>query len=88
MKLKYSFETIDMPDEIVAVPTGENAESLRGVVKLNKEGLEIFELLKEETTEEKIVDILDAKYQNDRETLAGYVHATVEALRKNGLIED
>ena len=88
MKLKYSFETVEMGNEYVSVPIGESANVLRGVIKLNHEGAEILDLLKTETTEEQIIDTIAAKYENDRETIARYVHQAIKVLRENDLIID
>ncbi len=88
MKLKYSFETVDMGDEIIAVPVGDGAQKIHGILKLNKEGLELYELLKKETTEESIVETLAAKYENDRDSLISYVHNFIETLRNSGMIEE
>ncbi len=87
MKLKCMFECIDMGDEIIAVPVGEGAKEIHGVLKVNKEGREIIELLSHETNEEMIIDILRRKHSIDAVTLAGYVHKTVEALKSSGLID-
>ena len=88
MKLKYSFETVDMGNEIILVPVGEGAEKVHGVVKLNHEGREILELLKEETSEEAIVSSLANKYENDRATLMSYVLKAIENLRNYGLLTE
>ena len=86
MKLICQFEAVDMADEIIAVPVGEKSDELHGVLKLNAAGREILELLKEETTEEAIVEALAAKYENDRKELAGYVHKFAEELAQKGLL--
>lgn len=86
MKLKYTFDMVDMGDEIICVPVGERAAGVHGVLRLNREGLEIMGLLKEETTEENVVTALAAKYENDRAVLAGYVRSVVDCLRNTGLI--
>ena len=88
MKLKLTFETVEMGDEIIAVPVADSANVLHGVLKLNKEGAEILEQLKDNTTEENIVKSLGGKYENDHESLAECVHTFIETLRNNGLIED
>jgi len=88
MKLKYLFESVDMGDEIIAVPVGDNASEIRGVIKLNKEGFEIFELLKYETTEAAIVDTLCAKYENRREQLTDYVHKIIHTFTEVGIIAE
>ncbi len=88
MKLKYYFESVDMGDENVFVPVGDNANELHGVLKLNSSGKEIVSFLENDTTEENIVSILSEKYGNEHETLATYVHNAIECLRKAGLIEE
>ena len=88
MRLKYTFESVDMGEQKILVPVGDEATEIHGVLKLNKEGLEIAELLKEDISEERIVDILANKYENEREILAKYVHNAIEVMRKADLIED
>lgn len=88
MKLKYTFEAVDMGDEIICVPVGEGAAEVQGVLKLNREGREILDLLKEETTEEAIVSVLAAKYENDRAILADYVRDVLDRLHDAGLLAD
>lgn len=88
MKLKYNVETVDMGSEIVAVPVGQDAQQMRGVIKLNREGSEILTLMKEETTEEAIVGALAAKYENSRDELAAMVHRVVAGLRESGLLDE
>ena len=88
MKLKFNIEMVDMGDETIGVPTGEGAQEIHGVLKLNKEGQEIIDLLNEKIDEESIVSYLSTKYENDRKTLEKYVHDTIKTLRKEGLVED
>ena len=88
MKLKYTFESIDMGDEIVAVPVGEGADKVRGMLKLNKEGLEILELLKDNMTEEEILKRLSDKYNNDKDTLITYIRKVTSLLKNADLIEE
>ena len=88
MKLKYDFESIDMGDEIIFVPVGDGARQVHGVLKLNAEGKEILDLLKEKTTEHDIINELSAKYENDRQTLVNYVRKIIHTLQEAGLIEE
>lgn len=87
MKLKYSFESVDMGDEIILVPVGEGANEVKGVIKLNKEGLEIVELLKNNITKDQIVKLLSAKYENDWHTLSGWVDKVIYSLTAAGLVD-
>ena len=88
MKLKYTFENVNMGDEIISVPVGDGASEVHGVLKMNESGREIMELLQDETTEEKILDYLTAKYENSREELAVNVRETIAKLREAGLIAE
>ena len=88
MKLKCTFEPVDMGEETIMVPVGAGAAHIHGIIKLNKAGQEIVELLKEETSEEAITNTLVKKFDNDREILKEYVQKVVAELRKNDLIED
>ena len=87
MKLKYQFQAVDMVDEIIGVPTDESPNQPNGILRLNKEGLEILDLLKQDTTIEKIVDALAARYENPRDELLAYVTEVVEKLRSFGMLE-
>lgn len=85
MKLKYAFETMELDDHIVAVPVGEGAKEFRGVVKLNESAAEIFNLFREETTEEKVVTELQKKH-DDEPNLPVFVHEVVEYLAHEGIL--
>ena len=88
MKLKYEFEPVDMGDETIMVPIGENANQVHGIIRLNQGGQEIVGLLQTETDENEMITALSEKYENDRETISRYVHQVVETLRKQGLIAE
>ena len=88
MKLKYTFEDVDMGDEIIAVPVGDAAQAIHGVLKMNKSGKEIISLLKDDTTEEKILEHLAAKYENSKEEMSANIKETIKTLREAGLIAD
>ena len=75
-------------NEIIAVPVGNNAHKISGIVRLNNSGREIVEMLGEEISIETIVDNLSKKYENKQETIIEYVNETLEALRRYDLIEE
>lgn len=88
MKLKSTFEPVDMGDEIVMVPVGKDAGKVRGIIKLDAAGKEIFDLLIAYDDEDEIIRLLSAKYENDRETLMKYVCKVKTMLRENSLVEE
>lgn len=74
MKLKYNFVTNEVADKIVAVPVGDDLEKFNGFVKMNDVGAYIFNMLKNDVTEDEIVaamlkDYEDATEQEVRETV-------------------
>ena len=86
MKLKYTFELMEVEDQQMAVPVGENADELHGILKLNKSAAAIIELLKEETTEEEIVEKLLEKYDAPKEEIQKSVHEYIQELEKAELL--
>ena len=88
MNLKYSFEIVDIGNEIVAVPIEDSAVKMHAVLKFNRTGREVFALMQEPTTEEAIVNTLAEKYPNQLESMTTYVHTFVQHFRDWGLIEE
>ena len=87
MKFKYSFEFVNMGDEIIMVPVGDGANEVQGVIKLNEEGQKIVQLLMQGMSEESIVELLNKEYDNDNETLKEYVSKVVSIMKDNNIIE-
>ena len=84
MKLKYNFVTNEVADKIVAVAVGEDLDKFNGFIKMNKVAADIFGLLKEETTEEQVVEGMKKLYPDDKEdeiieTVHGFVNKLFEA---------
>lgn len=88
MKLKYNFESVDMGDEIIAVPVGSNAQQVHGILKLNAEGQRIASLLTSNISEQEIIEILAKEYGEKTETIAVHVHRAIEVFRTNDLLEE
>lgn len=86
MRLKYTFETMKLDDLIVAVPVGEQANEFHGVVKLNEVAASIFELLKNEITEEGIIDALEIEFDATRSELTDDVKKCIELFSEKGLL--
>ena len=79
MKLKYNFVTSEVADKIVAVPVGDDLEKFNGFVKMNDIGAYIFNMLKNDVTEDEIVaamlkDYEDATEQEVRETVKEFTN--------------
>ena len=88
MKCKYLFEKMKLDGEIVGVPVGESASEIHAVLNLNEEAMRILELLREETTEQAIVEQLVTEYDSSEEEIEPLVHAFIGQLRQEGFLEE
>ena len=85
--MKYSFESVDMGEEFILVPVGSAAQEIHGVIRANEAGNSILQMLLQGMDEEAVVNSLAEKYENDRETLAGYVRSVIRVLEENHFVE-
>lgn len=86
MRLKYSFEKMDLDDQIIAVPIGDDSEGFTGVIRLNETAAFIFDLLETETTEEEIVTAMSRAFNAPYEKLAVDVHQYLAEFQRKGLL--
>jgi len=86
MRLKCDFEVMDLNEEKIAVPVGDNATLFHGVIKLNDTAALILKLLKEDTSEEAIVEALLAEYDATKETVEKDVKQCITNFSDMGLI--
>ena len=85
MKLKDTYITHDSDGEQILLDT---SSSFAGLIRSNKTAAFIVECLKEDTTEEKIVEAMLEKYDAPKDVLAKDVSAVIEKLRKVGAIDE
>ena len=85
MKLKDTYITHDSDGEQILLDT---SSSFAGLIRNNKTAAFIVECLKEETTEEKIVEAMFEKYDAPKEILAKDVSEVIEKLRKVGALDE
>lgn len=86
MRLKDGFITHEGVDEHITVPAG--GLSFSGMVRSNKTAGFIVECLKEDVTEEEIVERMLAKYDASKEQITGDVETVIDKLRSIGAIEE
>lgn len=85
VRLKYKFNLIEIDDDKIAVPLGDNAADFHSVLNLNPTGAAIFELLMQGEDEAAIVAKLSERYGNDPQ-IPAYVHGFLEELIKGGVL--
>ena len=85
MKLKDTYITHESDGEQILLDT---SSSFAGLIRNNKTAAFIVECLKEETTEEKIVEAMFEKYDAPKDVLAKDVSEVIEKLRKVGALDE
>lgn len=85
MKLKDTYITHDSDGEQILLDT---SSSFAGLIRNNKTAAFIVECLKEETTQEKIVEAMFEKYDAPKDVLAKDVSDVIEKLRKVGALDE
>ena len=86
MKLANGFITHLYKNEQLMVAVGQAGKSFHGLVRSNETAAFIIDQLKDETSEESIVERLTERYDVDRETASQDVHSVIEQLRQIGAI--
>ena len=86
MRLKEGFITHEGADEHITVPVG--GLSFSSMVRSNKTAGFIVECLKEDVTEEEIIERMLAKYDASKEQITGDVEDVLDKLRGIGAIEE
>ena len=86
MRLKNDFIAQEIDGVQYLVPVG--AEQFSGMLRNNKTAAFIVDCLKEETTEEAVVDAMCVKYDAPREKIAEDVEGILSILRSVGALEE
>lgn len=87
MKLKDGFITYNTGDENLLVATGEAGKSFNGIVRNNETAAFIAELLKNEITEDEIVNKILEEYDVDEKTAKKDVKKLLDTFKREGFLE-
>lgn len=85
MKLKDTYITHESDGEQILLDT---SSSFAGLIRNNKTAAFIVECLKDDTTQEKIVEAMFEKYDAPKDVLAKDVSDVIEKLRKVGALDE
>ncbi|MEE1315123.1 MAG: PqqD family protein [Faecalimonas sp.] len=88
MRIKEGFVMHQIGGEYMAVATGKVAEEFTGFVRNNETADYIFSLLKEDTTEEAIIDAMCEKYDGDYMQIAEDVKNLISEMRAAGFLDE
>ena len=86
MKLRENYITQVIEDVQFMVPVG--AKAFQGIARNNETAAFIVDCLKQETTEEAIVDAMCAEYDAPREVIAADVAEILDTLRSINALEE
>lgn len=87
MKLKYDFVVRSVADKMVAIPVGDATEDFNCMITLNETGAFIFELLKEETSKEKLLEAFLNEYDATAEQAESAIDSVLKKLKETGIVE-
>lgn len=88
MKLKYNFAIQKVTNFWAAVPVGADAKRYKGVMSLNETARDMLEFLREDLTEEELVQKMLKEYEVEEQELRPQVHDFITKLQAEGLLED
>lgn len=88
MKIKDGFVVRKIANQYMAVPVGSRAKELHGMIGLNETAAFLWELLKEDRTEEALAALLYKEYEITEEKALETVKKFGEQLKKEGVLAD
>lgn len=86
MKLKYNFAIQKVTDFWAAVPVGRDARLYNGVISLNETARDMMEFLREDISEDELVQKMMAEYPVDEATLRQDVTDFLNKLREANVL--
>lgn len=88
MRIVSGFCIREILDEVIAVPGGEAAKRLSGIVSLSPVARFLFEELENEHTAESLLAALMDEYEVDQQTAEADLKEFLEYLRSYNLLEE
>ena len=86
MKLKPDFQIVQMANDYMLVPTGDQIDSFNGTVILNEVSAFILNQLKEDLEKEDLVERLVMEFDVDPATAREDVDVAVEKIKQIGIL--
>lgn len=86
MKLKPDFQIVQMANDYMLVPTGDQIDSFNGTVILNEVSAFLLNQLKEDLEKEDLVERLVKEFDVESATAREDVDAAVEKMKQIGIL--
>lgn len=88
MKLKPNFEIVEIDNDYLALPTGENIAAFAGSVVLNEVSATLLrELAARECSREDLLELLLNEYEVDKDVASRDLDSILKTFAEIGLIE-
>lgn len=89
MKTKECFVLQEIADEYIVVPVAEEAEKLRGVIRLNETGAFIWKLISQKDMDfDDIQKELMQQYDIDSDKAQNDLHVFIEKIKEMDCLEE
>lgn len=88
MRISDQFILRQIAGEYIIIPTGQTTLKFNGMITVNEQGAFLWEALKEEITEDALVDAVLAEYDTDRQTARADVAEFLEVLRQKRILNE
>ena len=87
MKIKSGFVVRKIANQYMAVPVGARAKELHGMIALNETAAFLWELLKEDRTEEELATLVFDEYEISEAHALEAVQRFCKSLQEEGVLE-
>lgn len=87
MKIKEGFVVRKIANQYMAVPIGARAKEVHGMIGLNETAAFLWELLKQNRTEEELATLLYDEYEISEEDALEVVRRFCKMLQEEGVLE-
>ena len=88
MKIKPEFELVNVADDYMLIPVGEQMEQFKGTVVLNEVSAFLLNLMKNDISKEELINSLTKEYEIDHVTAQGDVEKTLKKMMEIGIINE
>ena len=88
MKIRNGFVLRQIADSWMAVPVGNMAGEMNGLIALNDTAADIWKILQDDHTEKEVVGMLTLVYEADRKEIESSVKQFIAELRDKGMLEE
>ena len=87
MKIKNNYELVELGDERMLIPIGDEAQVLRGVVIINEETAFLVKTAREEKSIDELAKAMTGEYDVDMDTAIKDILKMKEKLDEMGITE-